>query len=211
MLAHREVYAAEPAMPAFLRWLRSPITFDRSNHLDSIPHLGRYPLVIDPIISKKCLNMVLMDGGSGLNIMYIETLDAMGVDRARVWPTGAPFHDIVPRKQAKPLGQINLLITFGDKSNFRTETLTFEVASFHGTYHAILGRPCYVKFMAIRNYTYLKLKMPGPHGVTTVSTSFQCPYECDVKCCELAAATIALEELADIREAEAAGTPDTKR
>jgi hypothetical protein len=143
------VYAAEPATPAFLRWSRSPITFDRSDHPDIVPHPGRYPLVVDPIIDKKRLSKVPMDGGSDLNIMYIETLDAMGVDWARVWPTRAPFHDIMLGKQDKPLGQIDLPVTFGDKSNFRTETLTFEVVSFHGTYHTVLGQRCYMKFMAI--------------------------------------------------------------
>jgi hypothetical protein len=138
-LARREPYAAEPATLAFLRWLRSLITFNRSNHLDSVPHSGRYPLVVELIVNKKRLSKVLMDGGSCLNIMYIETLNAMGVDRARVWPTGAPFHGIVVGKQAKLLGQIDLPVTFGDKSNFRTETLTFEVVSFHRTYHVILG------------------------------------------------------------------------
>ena len=54
--------------------------------------------MVDPIISTKRLMKVLMDGGSGLNIMYAEMLDAMGIDRARIWPTGAPFHGIVPRK-----------------------------------------------------------------------------------------------------------------
>jgi len=52
------------------------------------------------------------------------------------------------------------------------ETLTFEVVGFHETYHAILGRPSYTKFMAVPNYTYLKLKMPGPDGVITIGTSF---------------------------------------
>jgi len=80
-----------------------------------------------------------MGGGSGLNIMYTETLDAMGVDRARIRPTGAIFHGIVPRKQAMPLGKIDLPVTFGGPSNYRTETLTFKVVGFHGTYHAILG------------------------------------------------------------------------
>ena len=46
--------------------------------------MGRYPLVVDPIISKKRLTKVLMDGGSDLNIMYAETLDAMGIDQSRV-------------------------------------------------------------------------------------------------------------------------------
>ncbi|XP_066344526.1 uncharacterized protein [Miscanthus floridulus] len=113
-----------------------------------------------------------MDGGSGLNIMYVETLDAMGIDRARIWPTGAPFHGIVPGKQAMSLGQIDLPVTFGGPSNYRTETLTFEVVGFHGTYHAILGRPFYAKFIAVPNYTYLKLKMLGPSRVITIGTSF---------------------------------------
>ena len=60
-----------------------------------------------------------------------------------------------------PLGQIDLPVTFRDPSNYRIETLTFKVVGFQGTYHAILGRPCYAKFMAIPNYTYLKLKMLG--------------------------------------------------
>ena len=45
-----------------------------------------------------------MDGGSGLNIMYAKTLDEMGVDRTRLHPTRAPFHGIMPGKQAMPLG-----------------------------------------------------------------------------------------------------------
>ena len=38
--------------------------------------------------------------------------------------------------------------------------------------------------MAIPNYTYLKLKMPGPKGVITAGSSFKHAYECDVKCVE---------------------------
>ena len=47
------------------------------------------------------------------------------------------------------------------------ETLTYEVVRFHGTYHAILGYPCYAKFMVVPNYTYWKLKMPGQGRVIT--------------------------------------------
>ena len=152
-----------------------------------------------------------MDGGSGLNIMYAKTLDVMGVDRTHLRPTRAPFHVIVPRKQAMPLGQIDLPITFGDQFNYRTETLTFEVVGFPRTFHAILGRPCYAKFMAVPNYAYLKLKMPGPHGVITVGTSFQRAYECEVECCGHATAIVASEELAALKEEVAEEAPDTKK
>ena len=45
-----------------------------------------------------------MDGGINLNIMYAKTLDKMGVDWTHLYPTRAPFHGIMPGKQAKPLG-----------------------------------------------------------------------------------------------------------
>ena len=80
------------------------------------------------------------------------------------------------------------------------ETLTFEVVGFHGTYHAILGRPCYAKFMAVPNYTYLKLKMSGPYGVITIGTSFQRAYECEVECCKHTAAIVTSKGLATIRK-----------
>ena len=65
---------------------------------------------------------------------------------------------------------------FGDRANFRLEVLTFEVVDFLGSYHAILERPCYVKFMVIPNYTYLKLKMPGPNDVITMGSTFSHAY-----------------------------------
>ena len=97
-VARREVYTIEPATPTFLRWSESAITFDRTDHQDSVPHLGRYPLMVDLIIGSKRLTKVLMDGGSGLNIMYAKTLDEMGVDRMNLYPIRAPFHGVVPRK-----------------------------------------------------------------------------------------------------------------
>ena len=110
-----------------------------------------------------------------------------------------------------PLGQVDLPITFRGPSNYRTETLTFEVVGFHGTYHAILGRPCYAKFMVVPNYTYLKLKMPGLSRVITIGTSFQRAYECEVECCKHNATIVASKELATIRKELTEEAPDPKR
>jgi hypothetical protein len=50
--------------------------------------------------------------------------------------------------------------------------------------------------MAVPNYTYLKLKMPGPNGVITVGPTYRHAFECDVECMEYAEALIAdLESL----------------
>jgi len=78
---------------------------------------------------------------------------------------------------------------------------------FRGTYHAIIGRPGYAKFMAIPSYTYLKLKMPGPKGVITVSSTIEHAYEC-VKYGE---AVESSTELASRLEALAAEAPEPKR
>ena len=50
--------------------------------------------------------------------------------------------------------------------------------------------------MVVPNYTYLKLKMPGPNGVITIGPTYRHAYECDVECVEYAEALIAdLESL----------------
>ena len=84
-----------------------------------------------------------MDRGSGLNILYVDTLDAMCIPRSELHLAGSPFHGAIPGVQAYPLRQIDLSIMFGSWANFRSEVLTFEVVDFLGSYHAILGRPYY--------------------------------------------------------------------
>ena len=152
-----------------------------------------------------------MDGGSSLNIIYLETLDLLGIKRTQLQPSAGGFHGVVPGKKALPVGRLDLPICFGTAANFRKEVLTFEVVGFRGTSHAIIGRPCYAKFMAIPNYTYLKLKMPGPKGVITVSSSYEHAYECDVECIEYGEAIENSTELASKLEALAAEAPEPKR
>jgi hypothetical protein len=73
------------------------------------------------------------------------------------------------------------------------------VVGFRGAYHAIFGRPCYAKFMAVPNYTYLKMKMSGPNGVITVGSSIEHAFDCDVECVEQAEA-LALDEAPVVNE-----------
>jgi hypothetical protein len=180
----REVCSVKVAAPVYLDWSDKPITFDQGDHPDCVPSPGRYPLIVDPVIGNTRLTKVLMDGGSSLNIIYAETLGLLEIDLSTIQVGAAPFHGIVPGKRVLPLGQLDLPVCFGTPSNIQKETLTFEVVGFRGTYHAVLGRPCYAKFMAVPNYTYLKLKMSGPNGVITVGSTYRHAYECDVEYAE---------------------------
>jgi hypothetical protein len=188
-----EVLAAEMAHPSFLDWSEDAITFSREDHLNRIPNPGQYSLVVDPVIGNTRFSKVLMDGGSSLNILYAHTLRLLGIGLDQLWPSTMPFHGIAPGKRVQPLEQIDLPVWFGTPDNYRKETLTFEVVGFRGAYHAILGRPCYAKFIAVPNYTYLKMKMLGPNDVITVGSSIEYAFDCDVECVEHAEA-LALDE-----------------
>jgi hypothetical protein len=107
------------------------------------------------------------------------------------------------------MGNIELPDTFGDCSNFHTETLIFEVVDFDGSYHTILGRLCYAKFMTVPNYTYVKLKMPGPNGIITVSGSIEKAYACGREHFELATALTNSVELQKLRRTVTEGAPNS--
>jgi len=62
---------------------------------------------------------VLIDGGIGLNIIFVDTLKKIGLDfTSLLTPTDVPFYGIVPGKAAMPLEQITLPVTFGNPTNF---------------------------------------------------------------------------------------------
>ena len=63
----------------YLKWSQTAITFDQSDHPARVATPGRQALVVDPMVGGTRLTKVLMDGGSGLNILYTETLKGMGI------------------------------------------------------------------------------------------------------------------------------------
>jgi hypothetical protein len=156
----REVMSIEPAVPTPLRWSEVPITFSRTDQWTSFSEPERFPLVLKLVVAGSKLNKVLIDGGSGLNILFAKTLKKMGLDITHMLTKStSPFYGIIP-------GNAVLPVTFGEsRDNYRTEYIKFEVADFETSYHAILGRPAITKFMAVPHYTYLVFKMPSPAGV----------------------------------------------
>jgi hypothetical protein len=74
-----EVFSIKAAALVYLDWSDCAITFDRDDHPDYVPNPRRYSLIEDPVIGNTRLSKVLMDGGSSLNIIYVETLELMGI------------------------------------------------------------------------------------------------------------------------------------
>ena len=71
---------------------------------------------------------------------------------------------------------------------------------FQSAYQAILGRPSYARFMARPCYVYLKLKMPGPKGVITVTGNRQKGEECFQKGSKIADAQMVAVELQEYQK-----------
>jgi hypothetical protein len=102
------------------------------------------------VVAEVKFTRVLINGGSGLNLIFASTLRKMGFDLTDILvPSKSPFYGIVPGNSAHPLGTVVLPVTFSMRENYRTEFIKFEVANFESSYHAILGRPALAKFMVV--------------------------------------------------------------
>jgi hypothetical protein len=75
-----------------LRYSEVPISFSRDDQWTSFSKLGKFPLVLNPVVAGSQLTRVLIDGGSGLNLLFVSTLKKMGLDISNVLtPSKAPF------------------------------------------------------------------------------------------------------------------------
>jgi hypothetical protein len=115
------------------------------------------------VVAGSKLNKVLIDGGSGLNVLFTKTLKKMKLDITHMLTKSiTPFYGIVPGNAAIPLGSVVPPVTFGEsQDNYRIEYAKFEVADFETSYHAIIGRPAIAKFMAVPHYTTQDAKPSG--------------------------------------------------
>ncbi|KAK1603025.1 hypothetical protein QYE76_007733 [Lolium multiflorum] len=179
----REINLAESIManiPEYVEWSSQNITFSRADHPMTIPKPGHAALVVEAQIGGFKMSKVFMDGGSGLNLIFIDTIKSMGITMGMLEERDTCFHGILPTEPGYSLGRIYLNVVFGRSDNFRKEKIEFEVVNWESQYHAILGRPAYAKFMAMPHYAYLKLKMPGNKGTNiTVHGSFSRSDSCD--------------------------------
>jgi hypothetical protein len=162
-----------------LHWSEQPIEFNREDHPITVPQPGNAPSVLKAQIGGYDVEIVFMDAGSGINLIYAKTLRGMRISLEFLKPTDYSFHGIIPGSANYPLGRIALDVCFSNHQNYRKEKLDFEVMHWPSQYHAILRRPAFSRFMAVPLYTYLVLKMPGPRGIITVKGSFNLSDLCD--------------------------------
>ena len=103
---------------------------------------------------------VLMDGGSGLNLLYQDTIRNMGIDPTKIRHSKTSFQGVTPGPDARCMGSLRLEVMFGSLDNFRREQLTFHIAPFSSSYQALLGREAFARLNAYRIMHLSRLRCP---------------------------------------------------
>ena len=133
-------------------WNDTAITFNAGDEPRYRTVRAPAALVLSPIVDGFRLTKVLMDGGSGINLIYEDTLHKMEIDRSRIEQSSMTFRGIIPSREARCAGKITLDMVFGTPDNYRSEEITFQVVPFNSGYHALLGRDAFTRFQAIPHY-----------------------------------------------------------
>src|SRR4051812_49798251 len=95
-----------------MHWSQCDISWSRADHPTVLPNPGNYPLVVDALFAGpkfSCkFSRVLVDGGSTINILYLDTLIKLGLTEKDLERSRTTFHGIVPRLSCTPMGRIRL-------------------------------------------------------------------------------------------------------
>ena len=81
-------------------WNDTAITYNASDEPQFLTVRAPAALVLSPIVDGFRLTKVLMDGGSGLNLIYEETLNKMEIDKSRIERSSMTFRGIIPSREA---------------------------------------------------------------------------------------------------------------
>jgi hypothetical protein len=92
------------ADPKYQNWSHQPITFSRADQWANILELGRFPLILDPVIRNVRFKKVLIDGGSALDILFRNALTELDIKPKDLEPYDAPFLGSAPRTDLSTFG-----------------------------------------------------------------------------------------------------------
>jgi hypothetical protein len=87
----RSLNATMPKVCQYIRWSKVLVHWSRNDHPERILD-GYYAMVVCPVIQGYEFSKCLMDGGSSLDIMYVETLTKLGLSKTQLCHSAITFY-----------------------------------------------------------------------------------------------------------------------
>lgn len=127
------------------------------------------PLLITAVIAQNEVARILVDCGSGVDILYADTLELMELPDKTLRPYNRLLHGFANEK-VTPEGRIYLPVTVGTAPRQATVFSDFVVMVCKGPspYNAIIGRPIIHRLRAVPSTYYQVMKFPTSLGVGMV-------------------------------------------
>jgi hypothetical protein len=102
-----------PLTTEYLNFSGQPVGFTQVDHPPQVPRPGQSSMILPAVIEGYDVSRIFIDGGSSLNLIYVDTLRNMNISLANLTPMDTCFHGIAPQKPNYPLGKIALDVQFG--------------------------------------------------------------------------------------------------
>ncbi|VFQ79467.1 unnamed protein product [Cuscuta campestris] len=140
-----------------------PIVFSNADLLETgVPHRDALVITID--IMDLLIHKTLVDTGSSVNIMYMDTYKALGLTRDELSPIKTPLTGFTG-DSIEPEGVITLPVKIGDTKATRKLDMEFVVVGIISNTNIILGRPGLEDLECVISPRHLCIQFPTPHGV----------------------------------------------
>ncbi|VFQ79989.1 unnamed protein product, partial [Cuscuta campestris] len=140
-----------------------PIVFSNADLPETgVPHRDALVITID--IMDLLIHKTLVDTGSSVNIMYMDTYKALGLTRDELSPIKTPLTGFTG-DSIEPEGVITLPVEIGDTKATRKLDMEFVVVGIISSTNIILGRPGLEDLECVISPRHLCITFPTPHGV----------------------------------------------
>ncbi|VFQ77719.1 unnamed protein product [Cuscuta campestris] len=140
-----------------------PIVFSNADLPETgVPHRDALVITID--IMDLLIHKTLVDTGSSINIMYMDTYKALGFTRDELSPIKTPLTGFTG-DSIEPEGVITLPVEIGDTKATRKLDMEFVVVGIISSINIILGRPGLEDLECVISPRHLCIKFPTPHGI----------------------------------------------
>jgi hypothetical protein len=136
---------------------------------------------------------MIIDRGSSINLLYRTSMEKLGIPVAQLKSRRLTFHGIMPGLLCFPMGRIQLDVLFGEKGNSHRKPIWLIrwTSAVHTTCY--LDAPLWPSSWMCR-ITYLKMKLPGPRSMNTITGCYKKSMECARASSKLAEALVITEE-----------------